>query len=213
MTTPDPAPVTPGAPAAPAPEPDVAAAGGALGADDGRALDPGDGRGGATAAGDDERPVRVLFVCWGNICRSPTAEGIMRRVADEAGLASAVEVDSAGTSDEHAGRPPDRRAIAEAAARGVDLRRQRARRVEPADWDRFDLLLAADGPVEQRLLRLAPDAAARTKVHRMTAFDPDPGAPDEVPDPYYGGADGFQHVYDVLEQACAGLLAHVRPPR
>jgi len=154
----------------------------------------------------------VLFVCWGNICRSPTAEGIVRRVAEEAGLSHLIEVDSAGTSSEHAGERPDRRAIVAAHARGLDLRGLRARRVEPADWDRFDLLLAADSLVEERLLRLASDAAARTKVHRMTAFGPDAGVVDDVPDPYYGGPDGFTHVYAVLERACAGLLDHIHPP-
>jgi protein-tyrosine phosphatase len=149
-------------------------------------------------------------VCWGNICRSPTAEGIMRRVAELAGLSHLVEIDSAGTSGEHEGDRPDRRAMAEAASRGVDLGRQRARRVRRADWDGFDLLLVADGTVERALLRQAPDTAARAKVHRMTAFGPDGGVVDDVPDPYYGGPDGFSQVYDLLERACAGLLDHVR---
>jgi protein-tyrosine phosphatase len=154
-------------------------------------------------------PTRLLFVCWGNICRSPTAEGIMRRLVDEAGMSDIVEIDSAGTSDEHAGCLPDRRALAEADARGIDLRGQRARRVRPDDWERFDLLLVADDMVERRLLRLAPDEAARAKVHRMTEFGPDAHVLD-VPDPYYGGPDGFQHVYDLLERSCAGLLDHIR---
>lgn len=155
---------------------------------------------------------RVLFVCWGNICRSPTAEGIMASLVEAAGLSGQVEVDSAGTSREHEGDRPDRRAMAEAAARGIDLGGQRARQVRPDDWDRFDLLLTADGVVEDRLLRMAPDEAARAKVHRMTAFGPDADTVAEVPDPYYGGPDGFTHVYDVLSRACAGLLDHVRPP-
>jgi protein-tyrosine phosphatase len=154
---------------------------------------------------------RILFVCWGNICRSPTAEGIMRSLLEAEGLSGAVEVDSAGTSSEHQGDRPDRRAIAEAAARGIDLRGLRARKVRPDDWHRFDLLLTADTTVEHRLLRMAPDEAALAKVHRMTAFGPDAGTLDEVPDPYYGGPDGFAHVYDVLSRACAGLLDHVRP--
>src|SRR5690554_6650878 len=83
------------------------------------------------------RPFRILFVCWGNICRSPTAEGIMRRLVADAGLEGVIEVDSAGTSDEHAGSPPDRRALAEADARGLDLRDLRARRIRPEDWERF----------------------------------------------------------------------------
>jgi protein-tyrosine phosphatase len=151
-------------------------------------------------------PVRVLFVCWGNICRSPTAEAVMRRLVDEAGMAGAIVLDSAGTSDEHRGSPPDRRAAAEADRRGLDIRGLRARRVTPADWRDFDLLLVADAAVERNLLRTAPDDAARAKVHRMTDFGPDAGVIDEVPDPYYGGADGFEEVYDVLERACRGLL-------
>jgi low molecular weight protein-tyrosine phosphatase len=154
---------------------------------------------------------RILFVCWGNICRSPTAEGIMRSLVEAEGLSGDVEVDSAGTSSEHQGERPDRRAIAEAAARGIDIRGQRARKVRPDDWERFDLLLTADEHVERRLLRMAPDEASRARVHRMTAFGPDAGTIDEVPDPYYGGPDGFAHVYDVLSRACAGLLDHVRP--
>ena len=151
----------------------------------------------------------MLFVCWGNICRSPTAEALMRRAVDEADLAGVVEVDSAGTSAEHAGDAPDRRAVAEADRRGLDLRPLRARAVRPDDWKRFDLLLAADGMVERALVRRAPDAAARAKVHRMTAFGPDAHL-DEVPDPYYGGPDGFERVYDLLDRACRGLVDHLR---
>jgi protein-tyrosine phosphatase len=155
-------------------------------------------------------PFRVLFVCWGNICRSPTAEGILRRRIDEAGLSGLVEVDSAGTSDEHRGSPPDRRARAEATKRGLDLSGLRARRVRPDDWDRFDLLLVADPVVEQRLLRQAPRGAPLDKVEHITAFVPPDhpgGVPPEMPDPYYGGADGFREVYDILEGACDGILA------
>jgi protein-tyrosine phosphatase len=158
-------------------------------------------------------PFRVLFVCWGNICRSPTAEGILRRRIDDAGLAGQVEVDSAGTSDEHTGSPPDRRAQAEARKRGLDLSGQRARRVRRDDWDRFDLLLVADGMVERSLLRQAPREAPLEKVERITAFvDAGRAAAvgDEVPDPYYGGAGGFTEVYDLLEAACDGILAHAQ---
>jgi protein-tyrosine phosphatase len=160
-----------------------------------------------------DRPTRVLFVCWGNICRSPTAEGIMRWVVEAAGESARVEVDSAGTSDEHAGSPPDRRATAEAAARGIDLRSLRARRVRPDDWDRFDYLLAADDHVERRLLRAARHDGDRAKVHRMTAFGPDADTTPDVPDPYYGGPDGFVHVYELLDRACLGLLDHIRATR
>ena len=155
-------------------------------------------------------PTRLLFVCWGNICRSPTAEAVMRRMAEDAGLADLVVVDSAGTSSEHDGGSPDRRAIAEADRRGLDLRGQRARRVRPTDWDDYDLLLVADNAVEASLLRQAPPGADLAKVRRMTAFGPDAGTIDEVPDPYYGGPDGFELVYEVVSRACDGLLDHVR---
>jgi protein-tyrosine phosphatase len=134
----------------------------------------------------------------------------MRRMAEDAGLSGVVEIDSAGTSLEHLGAPPDRRATAEADRRGLDLRSQRARRIQPDDWERFDLLLVADEPVERALLRQAPPGADLSKVHRMTAFGPDAGVVDEVPDPYYGGEDGFELVYEVVERACGGLLDHVR---
>jgi protein-tyrosine phosphatase len=166
---------------------------------------------------DHTPPYRVLFVCWGNICRSPTAEAILRHCVDEQGLGGLVEVDSAGVSSEHAGSPPDRRACAEATRRGLDLTRLRARKVRPDDWDRFDLLLVADTPVERALLRQAPRGADLSKVARITAFVDGAGdgdgaggfpVPDEVPDPYYGGPDGFREVYELVERACTGILAH-----
>ena len=135
----------------------------------------------------------------------------MRRAVERAGLAGHIEIDSAGTSAEHAGDRPDRRAVAEADRRGLDLRPQRARKVRPDDWERFDLLLVADATVERALLRSAPDGRAPAKVHRMTAFGPDADL-EEVPDPYYGGPDGFAEVYDLLERACEGLIEHLRAP-
>ena len=130
----------------------------------------------------------------------------MRRLVDEAGLAGAIEVDSVATSAEELGNPPDRRAIAEADRHGLDLRDLRARRVTAGDWRWADLLLVVDDLVERALLRTAPDAAARAKVVRITDFGPDAGVLDEVPDPWYGGAEGFAEVYAVLERACRGLL-------
>jgi protein-tyrosine phosphatase len=152
--------------------------------------------------------VRVLMVCWGNICRSPTAEGVLRQMAAERGLDGHVEVDSAGTSGEHAGDPPDRRAREEADRRGIDLSGLRARQVTPEDFERFDLLLAADHVIEERLRRAAPPGG-RDRVRRLTEFGPDAETWPEIPDPYFGGSEGFSRVYDLVERACAGLLDHV----
>jgi len=148
-----------------------------------------------------ERPVRILFVCLGNICRSPTAEALFAELAARCGFADKVEVDSAGTGSWHVGEPPDPRAAEAAAARGVSLR-GRARQVEPADFNRFDWLVAMDRSVLRSLQRLAPDERARAKVRLL------PGEL-EVPDPYYGPADGFKRVLDILEAGCEALLAEV----
>jgi protein-tyrosine phosphatase len=152
----------------------------------------------------------LLFVCLGNICRSPTAEGIMRSVLAEAGI-EGVMVDSAGTAGWHVGDAPDRRSVAEARSRGVDLTGLRGRQVSTADFERFDLLLAMDAENEADLRRLAPDEQARSKVALLRSFDPAATAAGDrdVPDPYYGGPDGFARVFDAIEAACRGLLDHV----
>jgi protein-tyrosine phosphatase len=152
--------------------------------------------------------VRVCFVCLGNICRSPTAEGVMHHLVAQAGRADAFEIDSAGTAAYHEGERPDRRSLATARARGVELP-GRARRFRPEDFARFDHVLAMDRENLRELLQLAPDEAARAKVALLRSFDPaaPPGA--EVPDPYYGGADGFTRVFEICMAACRGLLAHV----
>jgi protein-tyrosine phosphatase len=144
--------------------------------------------------------LRVLFVCMGNICRSPTAEGVMRRLIESAGLD--IEVESAGTGGWHAGEPPDERAATAAARRGVTLEGA-ARQVRPADFDRFDLLVAMDRGNLRELLALAPDDEAREKV-RLLVADAD------VPDPYYGGDRGFENVLDMVEAACRELLDELR---
>jgi protein-tyrosine phosphatase len=146
----------------------------------------------------------------GNICRSPTAEGVMRGLLREEGLEDAVGVYSAGTGNWHAGDPPDARATAAARARGVTLDGA-ARQVRRADFDDFDLILAADRRNLRELNALLPPGA-RAKVHLLREFDPgSAGAPDlDVPDPYYGGDDGFEHVLDLVEAACRGLLGELR---
>lgn len=155
-------------------------------------------------------PVRLCFVCLGNICRSPTAEGVMRHLVNRAGLADHIEVDSAGTAGWHTGDAPDRRATVEAATRGIDLSRLRGRQFHTGDLAWFDLVLAMDESNRTDLRDLATTPAERAKIHLLRAFDPaSDGDGLDVPDPYYGGPDGFRQVFDLLEAACTGLLAHI----
>ena len=151
--------------------------------------------------------MRVLFVCLGHICRSPTAEGVLRALAAREAPDLALEVDSAGTAAYHVGQPPDPRTRAAAARRGYDLSTLRARSIESADFERFDLILAMDRENLTVLRQRAP-AHARERLHLLLEFAPD--APDEVPDPYYGGPNGFEEVLDLVEAATRGLLAHLR---
>jgi len=151
---------------------------------------------------------RVLFVCMGNICRSPTAEGVMRDLVFEAGLSDRIELDSAGTGGWHAGAPPDARATAAAAQRGIRLSGA-ARQVRRSDFDDFDLLLALDAANARDLRHLAPDPQAAAKVRLLREFDPG-GDGGDVPDPYYGEDDGFGHVLDLVDAACRGLLDDLR---
>ena len=153
--------------------------------------------------------IAVCFVCLGNICRSPTAEGIFKKLVREAGLDGAVTIESRGTGDWHTGEPADARARAAATRRGVALDGV-ACRFERGDFARFDYILSMDTRVLDTLRRLARTDAERERVHNFRAFDPasPPDAP--VPDPYYGGADGFDEVFDICEAGCRGLLAEVR---
>jgi protein-tyrosine phosphatase len=152
--------------------------------------------------------MRILFVCMGNICRSPTAEGVMRRLIGDAGL-EGIEVESAGTGGWHAGEPPDERATAAAARRGVTLEGA-ARQVKPADFRRFDLLIALDRANLRELLALAPDEEAAEKVRLLREFEPAASGDLDVPDPYYGGDRGFETVLDMVEAACRELLDELR---
>jgi protein-tyrosine phosphatase len=151
---------------------------------------------------------RILFVCTGNICRSPTAEGVLRKLVAEAGLADRIEVDSAGTHGYHVGEAPDARAQAHAKRRGYDLSRLRARRFARDDFHAFDLILAMDREHHALLARIAPPTAGQKL--RMTLEFARRAGTDEVPDPYYGGPDGFERVLDLIEDAAAGLLDHLR---
>ncbi|MEH6500451.1 MAG: low molecular weight protein-tyrosine-phosphatase [Pseudoalteromonas distincta] len=149
---------------------------------------------------------RILFVCLGNICRSPSAEGVFASRLQQSAVAQQVQIDSAGTGGYHTGEPPDRRATAAALKRGYDLRAQRARAVADEDFSRFDLILAMDQSNLDNLRARAP-ANAKAQLGLFMAFAPD--WPAEVPDPYYGGDDGFERVLDMLEAASAGLLEHL----
>jgi len=148
---------------------------------------------------------RILFVCLGNICRSPMAEGVFRRVAEDAGLLHLFEIDSAGMGDWHRGQPPDHRAQQAALTRGVDISSQSARKIEPEDFEAFDLVVAMDGSNIADLEDIAP-RAARRKIRRFLDYAPHLGTED-VPDPYFGGVEGFDHALDLIEAAAEGLLA------
>ena len=157
--------------------------------------------------------MRILFVCLGNICRSPSAEAVMRTLVEREGLGidGSLELDSAGTSDWHAGEAPDARATDAARRRGIQLTGA-ARQVEREDFDRFDLIVAMDRSNLSALQYLAPDDDARAKIRLLREFDPASAESGDldVPDPYHGGPEGFDRVLDLLGRACEGLLEHVR---
>jgi len=150
----------------------------------------------------------VLFVCMGNICRSPTGEGILRHHARDRGLDGSVRIDSAGTIAHHEGEPPDRRMIRFAAERGYDLSGQTARQVAAVDLESFDLVVAMDEDNQRDLLALAGDPDAQRRVRLLSSFLP-AGAPTDVPDPYFGGDRGFHEVIDMIEQAVGPILDHL----
>jgi protein-tyrosine phosphatase len=156
--------------------------------------------------------MRLCFVCLGNICRSPTAEGVMRDLVRREGLDETFAIESAGTAAYHVGELPDRRTRATAKARGIELT-SRARHFQRSDFARLDLVLAMDRANRETLLALAPDELARGKVLLLRSFEPDAELDADVPDPYYGGQEGFERVFEICEAACRGLLAHLRRER
>ncbi len=153
--------------------------------------------------------MRIVFVCLGNICRSPTAEGVMRHVVERAGLAKKYTLDSAGTGDWHLGEPPDPRTVRAAKQRGYDLSRLRGRQFTRKDFGEFDLVLAMDRSNLANLEQLAMGLSKVPPIKLFRSFDPSAPAGAEVPDPYSGGAAGFEDVLDICERACEGLLLHV----
>lgn len=158
------------------------------------------------SAGD---PLRVCFVCRGNICRSPIAEAVMRHLVREGGLSAVIDIDSAGTSSWHIGEPPDQRAIDAAAKHGVRMA-HRGRQFTRADFDRVDLVVAFDMDNRTELLRLAPNGDEAAKVRLLRSFDVDAHNATEIADPYYGTAQDFDRVFEEIDASCRGLLDHVR---
>jgi protein-tyrosine phosphatase len=157
------------------------------------------------------QPIRVLFVCLGNICRSPLAEAVFRHQVRERGWADRFEIDSAGTSGWHRGSPPDPRSTETARRRGIELTGG-SRRVTASDLRRFDYVIAMDAENRDALDELNASAGGTARIHRLREFEPGARSLD-VPDPYYGGPRGFEDVHDIVERACAGLLAHVAAER
>ncbi len=151
--------------------------------------------------------IRILMVCLGNICRSPTAQKALEKIIENEGLSSIIEVDSAGTGDYHIGAPPDPRSAAAAARRGYDLSAVRARQVCPQDFNSFHYLFAMDRTNLKDLRTICP-SGHRSKLHLLLEFADT--SHEAVPDPYYSGPDRFELVLDLVEQACAGVLQHLR---
>lgn len=152
--------------------------------------------------------VKILFVCMGNICRSPTAEGVFRHFVTQADLQNVIEIDSAGTIGYHIGNPPDSRASAAAKLRGIDLSSQRSRIVENSDFEYFDYIIAMDNDNEIELHNRCPDEH-KEKIQLFLNYADNTEA-QEVPDPYYGSGNGFEIVLDLIEDASSGFLQHLK---
>ena len=154
------------------------------------------------------KPCKILFVCLGNICRSSSAEGVMKHLLEESGLGNEFVVDSAGISSYHQGELPDSRMRAHAIRRGYELT-HRSRSVRTEDFYNFDLIIGMDDRNIDDLKDRAPSPEEWKKIHLMTEYCTSFTHADHVPDPYYGGAEGFEYVLDLLEDACAGLLERI----
>ncbi|MSO43967.1 MAG: low molecular weight phosphotyrosine protein phosphatase [Thermoleophilia bacterium] len=153
-------------------------------------------------------PTRVCFVCLGNICRSPTAEAIVKHRMSSDDVGVAIEVESAGTGNWHVGHPADARARNEAARRGIPMAGV-AQQFTTDDFARFDLILAMDRDNRDVLRSMAPDDDSRGKVHLLREFDPQARDSRDVPDPYFGGQDGFIEMFDMVDRAITGLIGHI----
>jgi protein-tyrosine phosphatase len=156
--------------------------------------------------------IGVLFVCLGNICRSPLAMGVFRHLVEQEGLTDRFEIDSAGTSSYHTGDGPDSRTVAVAAARGLRLEHA-ARQILADDLERFDYVLVMDDSNHTKVKRLTRASQASAEVRLLRSFDEEAGGETDVPDPYFGGREGFEDVHDMVERACRSLLDHIRAER
>lgn len=156
---------------------------------------------------ENKNKYRILFVCLGNICRSPAAEGILKKMIEDKGLQNKIEVDSAGTSGYHDGDLPDRRMRQHGERRGYDFD-SLSRKFTVNDFDKFDLIFAMDDSNYDNIMRLSPDLESQDKVHRMVEFSKK-YQHNHIPDPYYLGAEGFELVLDLLEDACNGLMKNL----
>jgi protein-tyrosine phosphatase len=172
-------------------------------------------RGRETPLGREKRmpqTTRVCFVCLGNICRSPTAEAVMAHRVGFEDLGVHIEVESAGTGNWHVGHPPDERARDEATRRGIPMAGV-AQQFTATDFARFDMVLAMDAANAAALRELAPTPAAAAKVHMLREFDPQADGDLDVPDPYFGGQEGFVDVFDMVDRSITGLIAHIGTTR
>ena len=161
------------------------------------------------ASSNAPSPTSVLFVCLGNICRSPLAEGVFRHLVEEEGLDDHFEIDSAGTGAWHIGERPDGRATLVAQQHGIELD-SRARQVRPEDFERFDYVIAMDRDNLTTLVRMQEAAGTEAHIELLRANDPERDDGDEVPDPYYGGTSGFENVYQMVRRCCKSLLREIR---
>ena len=152
---------------------------------------------------------KILFVCLGNICRSPLAEGVFRQIVEEQGLGDQFLIESAGTGSWHVGERPDGRAILVAQQHGINLD-SRARQILEEDFSRFDYIIAMDRDNLRVLNKLKAEINSSTQITLLRSHDPDGSGEDAVPDPYYGGASGFENVYQLVKESCIGLLQHLR---
>jgi protein-tyrosine phosphatase len=158
------------------------------------------------------QPTSVLFICLGNICRSPLAEGVFRALVREAGMEHAFEIDSAGTANYPEGNLSDPRTIEVARRRGIELT-SRSRPITEGDVERFDYLIVMDVSNLRNVRQLAESVRPDARIHRLREFDPEAAGELDVPDPYYGGESGFALVQEIVERACAGFLEHLQGER